>query len=180
MRFLEKLDLAILDGLFQKIADWWLNRTGKSNFWIARMLWWMLIVNIGMLIIIVGELSFKLLIPFVVVSIGGFFVLSNYELEEKLYDGLNARFLNWRRQFMPWGVIRLVMSCIMMTVEVLFLVSILLSTKKPLFPLQLLPYIGEILPLLFVSILYFSACTPKPRSPLKAGNRLATEALLSR
>lgn len=45
LRFLEKADWAILDGFYQKVADWWSTHTQWSHFLLAQILAWATLVS---------------------------------------------------------------------------------------------------------------------------------------
>ncbi|MEK7068401.1 MAG: hypothetical protein AAB964_01145 [Patescibacteria group bacterium] len=176
MQYLEKLDLAILDGIFQPMADWWRNRTGKSNFWIARMLWGVIITIVGWVAIFYLQMESSVMVMFVIMSAGMIGVLANYNKDEKFYEHIRVEsYFNWRRQFMPWGALRLFVTITLVAVSIYSITvwSNTPATDSPIIPLSVL-YGGAAL---IIGTLYFSACTPKPPRPLKAGNRLAAEAL---
>lgn len=165
MKFLEKLDLWILDQIFQKIADYVYDRWGKSCFWLAIMSCWLILIFWG---IETGmRRSIALSILFVIFSLMQIFGnMPRWQQLEKNPMALSARrVLNPERIFWPLGLARI------------FLVLIIVLSKRGEIVAL---YKGDlaILPnwatdLFFLSTIYFSACTPKPPKPLKAGNELA-------
>ena len=117
IKFFESLDLAILDGFFQKIVD----SSGKSNFWFARILWWPFIIMYAAAVVFYGEGEMRVVVPFGLASVGGLFLLHFYQSEERMQEKLKAHnFLNWRRKFMPWGMSRLFCTILSVVVTILF------------------------------------------------------------
>lgn len=162
MNLLIKLDLAILDGFFQPIADWWMNLTGKTNFWISRLLWWIVIVA-G-----TWETLFRMhredglskapsyIVMCVIMGLVSLYFIHLDTNEEALFRNTeNARFLNFRRG-PEWGLLR-VMTIVL---------SSYLASDNIIYFGWISDLWGTIVGAVTYPIaLYFGACTPKPRLP---------------
>lgn len=185
MQFLEKLDLAILDGFFQKIADWVNDRWGKSCFWLAKLCSWLFLVvaTIGQLwAYIYGSAVFgddQKWMSLAVLAVLGFGQLYRIREMEKLdqneWSLRELRAYNPQRQFIPWGFSRIFFLFVMGSA--LIVVLIIIPAKTLYDGWELFHMVGTIAAALsFTGSFYFVACTPKPPSPLRAGNKLAAQA----
>ncbi len=185
MMFFEKLDLAILDGIYQPIADWVANTFGKSCFWLAKVMTWIFLIMASIAAahvftygsaLIGSGLTSKIYV-FVLLCILGSIQLMRIRILEK-QDGsweenIATRVMNTQRMFNPYGLTRLILIALVIISAILGALYI-----PPNYPAQSLIWsvVNNLLfSTSFISTYYFAACTPKPPSPLKAGNRLAVK-----
>lgn len=169
MRFLEKLDTTILDSFFQKIADLVNDQIGKSCFWLARMSCWIVIITWTFEIVFykLGQIESRALFLLWILSVMS--MLNNLEEEDKKNLNLFAnRVMNPQRLWWPFGLCRAIAVILIAPVFVGHIISFVESKNQ-----ESLVVLAKVLS--FLASIYFAACTPKPRSPLKSGNRLAAE-----
>lgn len=187
MGFVEKIDLAILDGFYQRVADWMQHTYGKSCFWLARIFCWLVLGATAVLILRVfffgstmyeNSLILPLLAP-VFLTFSFMVRIKKLEDEERSETNLRAlRVMNPRRLFFPYGLARMF---ILGSVSVLIMFGLFKGTPTvPGWPLGMEIGLCILFIISFVSAEYFSACTPKPQSPVKAGNEIAARAVPSR
>lgn len=150
----QAIDAFIIDRIFQPVADWWMSRTGKSNFWLARMFWWVYISVCGWRVII--DKDVRTLIFWLILSAVGLVMIRSFERMDTKDNFKVSTVLSPLRGSMLLMLIRLV--------------SILMLVLPPIIRWTNLQGV------LFLTLMYFSACTPKPRQPLKAGNKRAAQA----
>ncbi len=180
MSLLEKLDLAILDHLFQPIADKVSERWGKSCFWLAQKCEWVVLIALSYMCIsnylndsnwiLWGALLLTL-------GLRSLFDILRYEkMDESWQERQAARVMNPERLFIPYGKVRMLLFFVFLAIGGGLLVLIVLLTEGNKIVVSCVGVLG--VPALTLALLspdYFSACTPKPPSMLKAGNKLAAE-----
>ena len=168
MNLLQKLDLAILDGLFQKIADWVNNRWGKSCFWLARVNYWIVIIAWAAEIAFYREKLSIHSVFFVLFSIGALWRIGEWEkMEKNPLESAAQRVLNPER-ISPFSRLIRLFNVFFLPFNIEWFVDFFAQ--------------GDVKALLiatnqfaFFCAFYFAACTPKPPSPLKVGNELAVQ-----
>ncbi len=164
---LEKLDLLILDNVFQTIADWWMDQTGKNNFWLARdtitlsaVLFFVFVgFNLSSLNIVCGILVLPIFYKLV----------KSCEKAEKQSESF-GKCMNPLRNFAPHGIERTVFVLLFILNTSFWVMRCLEFGFGP--PMRDIPSLLGFA--LYICGMYFAACTPKPPSRLKAGNKLAT------
>jgi hypothetical protein len=162
----ERVDLFLLDRVFQPAADWVYDRFDRSCFWLAKICYWLVIMAWA------AELFYKQWwgstssALFALFSFAALLTIRGLEKEEENPLARAARrVLNHQRLYHPHGVSRLIMLSIM--------IALLGPRILGMIQLDGGEFMGFISDWSFVAALYFGACTPKPRRPLKVGNLAA-------
>lgn len=178
----ERLDLYILDHIFQPACDWWHNLTGKNNFWVARacivVIFACRTLECALLLVRGTPMSFVLpLLVFNTVALVLIFTPALHIFEQRVLQ--NKKTLNPARIFVPMGIFRMAISIFEVslflggTIE-LATNAYLLGRKLPV--LYILSTVQEMCAnIAWVTCLYFIACTMKPRKPREV--RVPTHAL---
>jgi len=163
MGLMEKLDLAILDGFFQKVADWVNDRWGKTHIWLTIISTWCVMIlwcieaamkqSIGasILLALFSFLQITVTLPY------------KKKQEERMELRAN-RVMNPERLFWPLGLFRIIMGIVSAWGAL---------TSLLILPVRIVDIVSAIESASFVAMFYFAACSSKPPNPLKAGNRLA-------
>ncbi|OGG50951.1 hypothetical protein A2763_02875 [Candidatus Kaiserbacteria bacterium RIFCSPHIGHO2_01_FULL_54_36] len=176
-RVLGKLDDWLIDNVFQPTSDWWRNRTGKSNFWVAKMFAWL-----GLIIAswnVIANIRIDYVVAAYVVVSGIAFCAFMFRLitimdkdAEDIEQELEAtRTANPVRLLLVDERTRSLWNALLWVC----MTYVVHETRfySPFF------WSAVFWVLAYIPVLYFMSCTPKPRSPLKAGNELAAQAINS-
>ena len=157
MKFFEKLDLAILDGVFQPVANWWNDKTPWSHFLLGRILAWGALVSYSAFAVFMEKLSDPVGLFFIGVSML-LIVGTSQKLEEREHSILRFG-VNPLRYNRMWKILR------QLALMLMVLIAIALVLKG--FGYELHKHsLGERLwrliePFCWFSSLYLVSCVPK-------------------
>jgi len=174
MKFLIDPDLALLDQVFQRIADWTTQEWGKSCFWLSNLcMWLMLICALGDLYFFVKDI--KGTIGYVILSVVALGAIRFGEKKDAEKEKMiQSRVMNSRRNKLYYRFVRIAMLSFAISNWISFALVELGWEQRG----------SNLWRALYFSFLvmsfYFDSCTPKPPNPLKASNRLAAQALPAR
>lgn len=179
MNSLEEIDRWIIDVIFQKVAEWLAAKTGKSNFWFARLCFWGTAITSGLLCLIEYErlLSFYnfLSIIFLVISISMLARLKDCEeLEETDLSELWEHTANPYREFWRYGMMRIALLTLLPWQLLCCFLRIACASYYPTDEWVIAEDVvacGYFITFLCGS--YLAACNSKPRSRLRPRNTLA-------
>ncbi len=157
MRFFERLDLTLLDSIFQAIADWVNNNWSKSCFWLARSAGWSTVVASGLLVLhtrSAGAVLISVLVCFSILMIDR----PLKQIDKAMQQPKTQGFLNPLRFTLK--VERA--AFIFLTIFALVMVIIWLYFKFDFFVYMVFLTIAS-----FCSAvsMYFASCNIKPRKP---------------
>lgn len=164
---LQRIDHFLLDNLCQKFADRFQEMMGKSCFWLAKvchMPFPLMVILLWARGVSVAPVSLDLVVIFFSVLQ----VIAWDRADRQSSSYLRAGVLNPAREFFPRGLIRIMLLVIIGGICIGSAVHRLIAG-------QFLWYQFPVAVVLFlwVASFYFGACTPKPPSVLRAGNKLA-------
>jgi hypothetical protein len=166
MSFYRSIDDFLIDEVFQKVSDWWMDRTGKSNFWLAKMSFWGGLVTWSALAVSRTEQSWDTLALFLIC--GFWFLLKIREMEQHDMAARSGKLA--AANAMRIDPIYLFLRCLILTVTVISLPLKIASSKYDLhFWLLALDQ------LVWLCLMYFPACTPRPPRPVRVQEPVAAE-----
>lgn len=160
---LAKIDLWILDNIFQKVADFWTDRTGTSCFRLAVVVAMLFVgsaawESAASILIKPGIQWFDLIIFPVLSYMIWKILMVRANLEGIMSEG---KAMNPEREFYFAGVVRLFVLSFFPS-DMARMVRVFTTS-----PIDWIGVIAGLSDISFVCFFYFIACTPKPPSRLK-------------
>ena len=182
MGFFEKIDLAILDGFYQKIADNVQERWGYSCFRLAIWCDWVFLI-LTTYIYLSGIVFFGWTwagsLGLLLIAIAKLYSIRINQKDEKKWEELAIEgLMNDNRISIESIAMRLALAIGTILVAIIFPGGCLVYNSS--WNVFVMSLVGTTVVGAAASEAYFSACTPKPPSPLKAGNELAAAVVSTR
>ncbi len=161
MSLFRTIDDYLIDKVFQPAADWWTDRTGKSNFWLAKVSFWGALVCFSAMFVFISGQSWLMFLLF---TLFGFWVLFQiHEMEQLDRNAQSGKTLaaNSMRIDPSHFFIRNAIFVMMIVGFLLRIPMMLLLGFEWKYALHLLDDV------FWLGLLYFPACTPKPPRPVR-------------